>query len=142
MHGSTSTPSGPTSVVQAIAPSGTTAPSISGAAQDRQTLTASNGSWSGSTPLQYSYQWRTCDTSGNNCQNISGATGLSYTLASSDVGNTIEVSVTADNTSLPGGGSASTSSSITSAVQALAPSDTNGAIDLGRRAGWAHADRK
>ena len=43
------------------------------------------------------YQWRRCDPLGANCANISGATALSYTLVSTDVGNTIRVAVSATN---------------------------------------------
>ncbi len=85
----------------ATPPANTAAPTISGTAQQGQTLTASNGSWSGTTPLTYRYQWRHCDTAGNTCGNISGATNQSYLLAAADVGTTIRVVVTATNTAGP-----------------------------------------
>jgi hypothetical protein len=109
-----------TSIVQAVAPSNTAPPSISGTAQDGQTLTAANGTWSGSTPITYTYQWQDCDSAGNNCQPIASATGQTYVLAASDMGSTIRVTVTASNAA----GSASASSAQTSAVQAAAPSNT------------------
>src|SRR5439155_7964015 len=68
--------SGPTSIVVAptpLAPSNTSPPTISGTAQAGKTLTADPGSWSGLTPMTYSYSWRRCDTSGANCTVISGA---------------------------------------------------------------------
>src|SRR3954451_20020877 len=46
----------------AVAPKNTTPPSISGKAQVGQTLSGSNGTWSGTTPLTYAYQWRICGT--------------------------------------------------------------------------------
>ena len=49
----------------------TSPPTISGTAQDGQTLSASTGSWSGS-PTSYAYQWQRCDSSGANCANVSG----------------------------------------------------------------------
>jgi hypothetical protein len=111
--------------VQALTPSNTAAPSISGTAQDGQTLTAANGSWSGSTPLSYSYQWSDCPSGGGTCQNIPGATAQTYVAQSSDVGETIKVTVTASNASLPGGGSVSAASSATAVVTAAPPSNTN-----------------
>ena len=38
--------------------------------------------WNGSAPFTYTYAWLRCDTSGNNCTTISGATSSTYTLAS------------------------------------------------------------
>jgi hypothetical protein len=110
--GSTSATSAQTSSVQPPAPVNTSPPSISGTAKQGDTLTASNGSWSGS-PTSYLYQWQDC-TSSSSCSNISGATSSSYTLQSSDVGKTIDVVVTATNS----GGSASATSAQTGSVQA------------------------
>lgn len=76
-----------------------TEPKISGTTTEGQTLTVSSGTWSGGTPITYVYQWERCDTSGNNCASISGATATSYKLTSSDVGRTIRVNVTAKNSS-------------------------------------------
>jgi hypothetical protein len=84
-------------------------PVISGTAQQGQTLTTSNGSWTNS-PDSYAYQWQDCTSSG--CTSISGATSSSYTLQASDVGDTIDVIVTATNA----GGSASQTSAQTGAV--------------------------
>lgn len=76
-----------------------TEPKISGTTTEGQTLTVSSGSWSGATPFTYTYQWERCDTSGNNCAAIGGATAASYKLTSSDVGKTMRVNVTAKNSS-------------------------------------------
>src|SRR2546422_8136329 len=79
-------------------PSNTAAPTISGTAQDGQTLTANPGSWSGTTPITYSYYaWRRCDSSGANCTLVSSASSQTYTLTSSDVGKEMRVGVTATN---------------------------------------------
>ena len=42
---------------------------------------ASTGSWSGS-PTGYSYQWKRCDSAGNNCANIGGEIFSGITLSS------------------------------------------------------------
>ena len=77
-------------------PANTALPVISGTAQQGQTLTASNGSWTNS-PTAFAYQWQDCDSAGASCTSISGATTSSYTLAAGDVGHTIRVGVVASN---------------------------------------------
>jgi hypothetical protein len=79
------------------APTSTSPPTITGTAQEGQTLKADPGTWSGSTPIDYSYQWRRCGTGGANCSNIKNATDNIYTLASADVGHRLRVLVTAVN---------------------------------------------
>jgi hypothetical protein len=102
-----------TAIVTALqsAPSNTALPSVSGSAVEGQTLSASNGTWSGS-PMSFSYQWEDCNTSGEGCANIGGATGSNYKLAASDVGHTLRVAVTASNA----GGSAEATSAATATV--------------------------
>jgi hypothetical protein len=123
--GSATAVSAPTGVVQAapVAPVNTALPTISGTAQQGQTLTASQGSWSGTAPISYAYQWRDCDGSGGNCVDIAGATSSTYLLAAGDVGSTVRVAVTASNA----GGSATAVSAQTDVVQAapVAPVNTS-----------------
>src|SRR5439155_13740013 len=80
-----------------VAPANSSPPTISGAAQEGQVLAADPGSWSGSAPITYAYQWRRCDSAGANCVDIAGAATQTYTLSSADVGKTVRVSVTATN---------------------------------------------
>lgn len=87
---------------------------MSGTAQQGQTLTASPGAWSGTTPISYAYQWRRCDLAGSSCADVAGATGTSYALGSADVNRTVRVRVTATNAA----GSGSATSAQTAAVQA------------------------
>ena len=96
-------------------PSATSLPTISGTAQQGQTLSASSGSWSGTTPLSYAYQWQRCDSGGASCAPVPGATGSSFLLGSADVGSSMRVSVTASNSA----GSATASSAATAVVTAL-----------------------
>ena len=91
-----------------------TPPAVTGAPVRGQTLSTTNGIWTGTSPQAYSYQWQDCDSAGNNCTAISGASGSSYTLAASDVGYTIRARVTASNQA----GSASAGSVQTAPVQA------------------------
>jgi hypothetical protein len=89
-----------------VAPSNTAAPVVSGTPEVGQTLSASNGTWSGSTPMSDTYQWQDCSASGTGCANVSGAAASTYTLAASDVGHTMSVVVSASNA---GGSTAATS---------------------------------
>ncbi len=86
-----------TSMVAALAPFNTTPPAISGTAEDGQPLTTSNGIWSGTHPLSYTYQWESCDSEGNKCQDIENAAGSSYTPSSADLETKLRVQVTATN---------------------------------------------
>jgi hypothetical protein len=71
-------------------------PTISGTTKPGNTLTAQSGNWGGSTPINYTYQWK------RDGVNISGATSNTYIVTSGDIGKSLTVSVTAANT----GGSA------------------------------------
>jgi fibronectin type 3 domain-containing protein len=79
------------------APVNTSLPTISGTAASGQTLAASTGSWSGTAPITFTYQWRRCDSAGANCSSIDGATSTTYVLQSADVGSRLRVVVTASN---------------------------------------------
>jgi hypothetical protein len=81
------------------APNNTSPPTIAGATQEGQTLTASPGSWTGGQPQTYAYQWRRCDRNGGGCADIGGATGNTYVIKSADVGGTLRVRVAARNSS-------------------------------------------
>ncbi|MGZ8648164.1 MAG: hypothetical protein ACXW08_06000, partial [Solirubrobacteraceae bacterium] len=87
----------PSSLTLAEPPNNTTIPAVVGSTQDGDTLTVDVGTWTGTAPLDYDYQWVRCDAAGDNCVDISGATDDSYDLTGDDVGHTIRVEVTASN---------------------------------------------
>jgi len=103
-------------------PENVSPPTISGTPQKGQTLTAAAGTWSGTPPPSYSYQWRRCDSGGANCVDIPNATEQSYALTDGDVGATIRVAVTGSNDF----GSSTVSSAATQVVVVTvnAPSNT------------------
>ncbi len=82
---------------RSTAPANTAPPTISGTARQGETLIASSGSWSGSTPITFSYRWQRCNSSGGNCSNISGANSQTRALSGKDVGHRLRISVTASN---------------------------------------------
>jgi subtilisin family serine protease len=101
----------PTAVVVAapagpLPPVNMAAPTIGGTATEGQTLTASEGTWTGSFPVAYAFAWQRCDATGAGCVATAGASGASYVLTSSDVGSTLRVVVTATDS---GGSTAATS---------------------------------
>ena len=75
----------------AIIPFNTIAPAVSGTNTVGSILTTTNGSWSGSLPITYTYQWL------RNGSNIGGATSSTYTLVTADTSNVISCRVTATN---------------------------------------------
>ena len=104
--------SAPSAVLPAP-PANTTPPSISGTDELGSVLTADPGTWSGTGPLDMTYQWQRCDFFGNNCVDIVGATDDTYTLGTDDVGHTIKVVVTASNAAGSDSAGAPTSPAVT-----------------------------
>lgn len=80
-------------------PRNTELPSILGAAQETETLTASPGSWVGVGPLTFGYQWVRCASFGGACSPIPGATGSTYVVAAPDSSRSLRVQVRAENPS-------------------------------------------
>jgi lysozyme len=72
-------------------------PTIAGSAAVGETLTAAPGSWLGSAPIGFAFDWERCDALGAICTPIPGATTKSYTLTPEDKGSTIVVTVTGMN---------------------------------------------
>lgn len=76
-------------------PQNTAPPQISGTARDGETLTATDGEWSGTGPMAFERRWQRCE--GDACTDIGGQTGTTYTLTTADVGFRIRVVVSAES---------------------------------------------
>jgi len=109
------TPNGTGAPIVPSPPVNTTAPTISGTPTQNQTLTANPGTWTGSPPPTYTYQWNRCTSSTGGC--VPESTGSTYTLGSADVGQYITVTVTATN---PSGIASATSAAVGKVVSAPA----------------------
>jgi hypothetical protein len=103
-----------------------TAPTISGTPQVGDTLTANPGTWSGDTPMTFTYRWS------------DGTTGQTDTLPSADAGQNVSVTVTATNdagnasaTSASDGPVTSASSSGNCTVTESSVSSVNAALTPG-----------
>ncbi len=121
--GSTKASSAVTALIGALLPSNTSLPSTTGSLIDGQLLTAKEGSWTGTAPITYTYQWQLCNAAGesSSCKDIVGATNSTLTLVAGDVGLTLRTVVTATNAA----GSTKASSAVTGLIGALLPSNTS-----------------
>lgn len=91
------------------APAATSGVTISGLAREGERLTVDTGSWGGTQPIAFAYEWRRC---GSRCSTIAGAAGSTYVLTRADVGLRIRAVVRATNVA----GSASAVSHATARV--------------------------
>jgi hypothetical protein len=105
----------PTLTVVPGSPVNLVGPTISGIVLPGQTLTANDGTWAGTPPITFTYQWLSCAPLGGGCSEIAGANEFAYTVGSGEIGDSFEVVVTAGNaqgdasatspeTSITGGG--------------------------------------
>jgi Ca2+-binding RTX toxin-like protein len=92
-------------------PVNASAPMVSGTPDVGQTLTGSDGTWTGFEPIEFAYQWQNGD--GTTWTDIAGANASTYVVRVADSGKRLRLVVTASNEDA----SASESSVATAVVQ-------------------------
>ena len=114
----------PSTVTVTGAPANTIAPVVSGTAEVGETLSVTNGTWTGFPAPTFTYQWLRDGVS------IRSATASTYALVAADDGTTISCRVAGTNTV----GSASADSNgvaVAAAGAALSAPNTSGTTDFG-----------
>ena len=71
-------------------------PVVTGVLNPGQTLSATQGTWTGD-QVTFAYQWERCTDSGTGCAPIPGATSSTYALTTGDLASTVRVTVTGQN---------------------------------------------
>jgi Ig domain of plant-specific actin-binding protein len=106
------------------APTATGEPSITGTPRVGAVLRASRGSWTGTTPMTFSYRWFRCEGRGlpdaSDCARITNAADNTYVARQADAGFRLRVRVTATNVD----GSATSTSNPTDVIQSARPVNT------------------
>jgi C1A family cysteine protease len=134
-YGQATAASAATTAVKASPPVMTAAPAIVGSARVGVRLTATAGGWSG-VGNTYTYQWQR--GSGSSWSNIAGATGLTYTVAVADAGQSVRMVVTAVNSDAR----ASEASAATAKVTATAAARTSATATRARARARARLKRR
>ena len=142
--GSAAAPSSATSTVTALPTSGphnTVPPTVAGSPVAGGRLVAANGSWTGTGPFRYSYQWRRCSSSGGDCGETSVRSRV-YRPSSGDVNRALRVLVIARG---PAGTAAALSSPTARIAKASSPAPQNRSLPavqgLARQGERLSADR-
>jgi IPT/TIG domain-containing protein len=79
------------------APAAATPPSLVGIFALGQTIQVVPGTWNGPAGTSFSYKLQRCDSAGDNCEDIPGATGPDYIITIDDIGHTLRVVETGSN---------------------------------------------
>jgi hypothetical protein len=105
----------PTAVVVGVAPANTALPGFSGTVAAGYTLTGRLGSWKGTSPVAFAYQWLRDGSA------IGGATNSTFALTDADVGHGVSLQVTATNSY----GQQTVTSAAATVSGGVAPSNTS-----------------
>jgi hypothetical protein len=100
--------SGLTGIVSPVAPANVVLPSVPDRPYLGEDVAVEGGEWSGSEPLDLTYQWQRCSAAGE-CADIPSETGDVHTVVAADLKSRLRVFVTASN----GAGSATAATALT-----------------------------
>lgn len=100
-----------------FAPKNKRRPKIKGTVKPGARLKATSGTWTGSTPMRFKYQWKSCNPKGRKCKVIVGATTSEFVVAKKYSGRRLRVFVTATNRA----GKSSASSKASALIRRRAP---------------------
>jgi hypothetical protein len=89
----------PAAAAPTAGPAGRALPSVVGTARVGEQITGTDGTWTGTGTISYTYRWDRCDAAGNSCAQVAGATRLTYLLTPADVGKALGLVVTAKDSS-------------------------------------------
>jgi hypothetical protein len=109
----------PVTIQTATAP-----PTLAGLAMEEEVLRATGGTWTGPGTATKAFFWQRCNSIGEGCATIVGATAATYKLTSEDVGQRLRVIETATNE----GGVAQAVSATTAVIIELKPTATRPTI--------------
>ncbi len=126
----------------AQAPRNTVAPSITGVVSPGKVLQLSSGTWTGTTPIAFSYRWRRCDPAGGNCTNTL-VRAQSYTVSAGDAGHAFRVLVATKNAAGRGAALSDPSAAVigparpvVSSLPTVSGPPQQGKTLVGTRGGW------
>lgn len=100
-----------------VVPQSSGAPLVQGTPMEDEVLRATGATWTGPGTITRAIYWQRCNTAGEGCATIVGATGAAYRIPTTDVGARIRVVETATNE----GGTAQAVSTVTDVVDELKP---------------------
>jgi hypothetical protein len=112
--------SAPTVAIQPrpiVTPQFTGTPTVAGRPMEDEILRATGATWTGQGTITKTFFWQRCNTAGEACATLAGATGAAYRLSADDVGWRIRVVETATNA----GGTSQAVSGVTDVVDELMP---------------------
>ncbi len=123
----------PAAAAAAVKPANVAPPSVSDTTpHDGDRLTAYAGTWTGTAPISYAFQWQRCPASGGSCASIPGATAATYTVQAADVGSVLRARVTAANLAGSTVATAATGTVAPSLPRAVTPPAVSGTAVEGR----------
>ena len=112
-----SAPTQPVVAKPIVVPQFTGTPTVAGTPMEDEVLRATGATWTGPGTITKTFYWQRCNTAGEGCFTIPGATGPTYRLTVNDVDARIRVVETATNE----GGAAQAVSALTAVIDELKP---------------------